>query len=171
MARRPRCSTGEGASRLLICALLAAAAQMTPEERRRVPHGQVAGASVDDHGRQRLGQRGEVWRTLGSARSPRSAGVDGALQPGGEGRGRLLLPNIQYAYTAVLLGRRRKPKLVERFLLLRPSTAIASSGAVYLNNEARRRRFRVCLTPSWLKDNHDRTQQSLESLAARGVTP
>ena len=24
---------------------------------------------------------------------------------------------------------------------------------------------------SWLKDNHDRTQQSLESLAARGVTP
>ena len=38
--------------------------------------------------------------------------------------GRLLLPNIQYAYTAVLLGRRRRAKACrERFLLLpRPAS-------------------------------------------------
>tara|TARA_B100000674_G_scaffold421308_1_gene372890 strand:+ start:466 stop:738 length:273 start_codon:yes stop_codon:yes gene_type:complete len=75
----------------LICALLAAAARDDAhEERRRVPHGgQVAGEkSVDDHGRERLGQRGEVLEHLGVERVRHDqAGVDGALQPGREGRG------------------------------------------------------------------------------------
>ena len=91
MARRPRCSTGGPCRDALICALLAAAARDDAhEERRRVPHGgQVAGEkSVDDHGRERLGQRGEVLEDLGVERVRLDqAGVDGALQPGSEGRG------------------------------------------------------------------------------------
>ena len=71
------------------------------------------------------GSAARSWRTLGSSafasiRPASTAPCSRAARAGG----RLLLPNIQYAYTAVLLGRRRRAKACrERFLLLpRPAS-------------------------------------------------